>query len=123
MSKVILVTGANTGIGFELVRLLAEKGHTVYLGARNEQAGKVAVCVYDFKACFLDFLMNLFFRDQLHAEGFPSVKFVRLDVTEAATIQAAKETLEKAEEKLDVLVNNAGTVSSSSSPPPKKKCI
>jgi NAD(P)-dependent dehydrogenase (short-subunit alcohol dehydrogenase family) len=45
MSKVILVTGANAGIGFELVRLLAEKGHTVYLGARNEHAGKDAVCV------------------------------------------------------------------------------
>ena len=45
MSKVILVTGANTGIGFELVRLLAEKGHTVYLSARNEHAGKEAVCV------------------------------------------------------------------------------
>ena len=45
MSKVILVTGSNTGIGFELVRLLAEKGHTVYLAARNERAGKVAVCV------------------------------------------------------------------------------
>jgi NAD(P)-dependent dehydrogenase (short-subunit alcohol dehydrogenase family) len=45
MSKTILVTGANTGIGFALVRLLAEKGHTVYLGARNERAGKEAVCV------------------------------------------------------------------------------
>ena len=45
MSKVILVTGANTGIGLALVRLLAEKNHTVYLGARNESAGKEAVCV------------------------------------------------------------------------------
>lgn len=48
MSKVILVTGSNTGIGFELVRLLAEKGHTVYLAARNESAGIKAVCVYNF---------------------------------------------------------------------------
>ncbi|KAF8177042.1 hypothetical protein BJ912DRAFT_1146710 [Pholiota molesta] len=40
MSKIILVTGANAGIGFELTRLLAEKGHTVYLGARREASGK-----------------------------------------------------------------------------------
>jgi NADP-dependent 3-hydroxy acid dehydrogenase YdfG len=45
---------------------------------------------------------------------------VRLDVTDAATINAAKETIEKAEEKLDVLVNNAG-MSSVYLPPPKKK--
>jgi len=42
MSKVILVTGSNTGIGFELARLLAEKGATVYIGARNEAAGRQA---------------------------------------------------------------------------------
>lgn len=63
MSRVILVTGqstfhctkhandfipmlgANAGIGFELVKLLAEKNHIVYLGARNEKAGKEAECV------------------------------------------------------------------------------
>lgn len=45
---------------------------------------------------------------QLHADGLTSVKFVCLDVTDAASIQAANETIEKAEEKLDVLVNNAG---------------
>ena len=33
------------------------------------------------------------------------------DVTDIASIQAAKETIEKAEGKLDVLVNNAGTSS------------
>jgi len=89
MSKVILVTGGNAGIGFELVRLLAEKGHTVYLGARNESAGKEA-------------------QAKLHADGFNNVKFVRIDVTDLATIKAAKETIDQAEGKLDVLVNNAG---------------
>ena len=48
------------------------------------------------------------YRDQLHADGLKTVKFVRLDVTDAATIHAAKETIEKDEGKLDVLVNNAG---------------
>lgn len=42
-SRVILVTGSNTGIGYDLVKLLAEKGHTVYLAARKEAAGKEAV--------------------------------------------------------------------------------
>jgi NAD(P)-dependent dehydrogenase (short-subunit alcohol dehydrogenase family) len=42
---VIHILGANTGIGFELVKLLAEKNHIVYLGARNETAGKEAECV------------------------------------------------------------------------------
>ncbi|PPQ99277.1 hypothetical protein CVT24_009277 [Panaeolus cyanescens] len=89
MSKVILVTGANTGIGFELVRLLAAQGHTVYLGARNPDAGATAQTT----------LVN---------EGLTNVKFVLIDLNDIATIEAAKETIEKEEGKLDVLVNNAG---------------
>jgi len=88
-SKVILVTGANAGIGYELVKLLGEKGHIVYLGARNEVSGKEAT-------------------EKLHSEGFKTVKFVQIDVTKLPTIQTARDTIEKAEGKLDVLVNNAG---------------
>lgn len=40
--RVILVTGSNDGIGYELVRLLAEKGHIVYLASRSEPSGKAA---------------------------------------------------------------------------------
>lgn len=43
--RVILVTGSNTGIGYELVRILAEKGHIVYLSARDIGKGKEAQCV------------------------------------------------------------------------------
>ncbi|KAF8177041.1 hypothetical protein BJ912DRAFT_986374 [Pholiota molesta] len=89
MSKIILVTGANAGIGFELTRLLAEKGHTVYLGARREASGKEAA-------------------EKLHQEGFKTVKPIVIDVTKLDTIKAAKETIESAEGHLDVLVNNAG---------------
>jgi short-subunit dehydrogenase len=38
----VIGTGANTGIGYELVSLLAQKGHKVYLGARNPTAGREA---------------------------------------------------------------------------------
>ncbi|KAG5724304.1 Salutaridine reductase [Termitomyces sp. T112] len=89
MSKVILVTGSNAGIGFELVRLLAQKGHIVYLASRNEASGQKA-------------------QAQLKEEGI-IVKLVQLDVTDIKSIVAAKDTIDKAEGKLDVLVNNAGT--------------
>jgi len=88
MSKVILVTGGNAGIGYELVRLLAQKGHRVYLAARNETAGQEAV-------------------SNLRKENL-DVRFVLLDVTNIDTTKAAKAVVEKNEGKLDVLVNNAG---------------
>ncbi|KAF8073572.1 hypothetical protein FPV67DRAFT_753723 [Lyophyllum atratum] len=88
MSKVILVTGSNAGIGFELVRLLAQKDHTVYLASRNEVSGQKA-------------------QAQLKAEDL-DVKLVQLDVTDLKSVAAAKDVIEKAEGRLDVLVNNAG---------------
>lgn len=38
------------------------------------------------------------------------MKSVRLDITDLATIAAAKDIIEKEDGKLDVLVNNAGTL-------------
>ncbi|KAF9049283.1 NAD(P)-binding protein [Hymenopellis radicata] len=85
--RVILVTGSNTGIGFEIVRSLAEKGHIVYLSARNNEAGLGA-------------------QDQLANAGL-HVKFVQLDVTDPSSIAAAKDVIEQAEGRLDSLVHNA----------------
>ncbi|WP_367019706.1 SDR family NAD(P)-dependent oxidoreductase [Staphylococcus capitis] len=39
MSKKVLITGANKGIGFETARQLGEQGWYILLGARNEQRG------------------------------------------------------------------------------------
>lgn len=47
-------------------------------------------------------------REQLINEGLKTVKDVQIDVTQVSSIQAAKEKIEQAEGRLDVLVNNAG---------------
>ncbi|MDR7275491.1 SDR family NAD(P)-dependent oxidoreductase [Catenuloplanes atrovinosus] len=80
---ITLITGANKGIGFETARLLVARGHRVYLGARDVERGEKAAA-------------------ELGA------RFVRLDVTDDASVSAALATVDAAEGRLDVLVNNAG---------------
>lgn len=82
---VALVTGANKGIGKEIARELAARGLTVLLGARDEERGRAAA------------------REL-------GVRFVRLDVTDQAGVDAAVKDIEDAYGGLGVLVNNAGVV-------------
>jgi NAD(P)-dependent dehydrogenase (short-subunit alcohol dehydrogenase family) len=85
--KVALVTGANKSIGFETARQLAQQGFTVLLGARNEERGRAAEA-------------------ELRAEEL-DVRFIPLDVDDAATHEQARQFIEAEFGKLDVLVNNA----------------
>jgi NAD(P)-dependent dehydrogenase (short-subunit alcohol dehydrogenase family) len=87
-TKVALVTGANKGIGYEIARGLAARGSTVLLGARDASRRDAAV-------------------GRLADEGL-EVTGIELDVTDAATIEAAAKTVEERYGRLDVLVNNAG---------------
>lgn len=87
--KSALITGANKGIGLETARQLAQKGLFVYLGSRNLEKGQDMV-----KA--------------LHEQGFQYIKAIEIDVTKPDTILAARNTIEKEQGKLDVLINNAG---------------
>src|SRR3954467_11379335 len=86
-AKTALVTGANKGIGFEIVRELARMDFRVFLGARNVKAGRAAA-------------------EKLSAAG--EVVFVEIDVSDAGSIQRAAEELANQADHLDVLINNAG---------------
>ncbi|MGH3168588.1 MAG: SDR family NAD(P)-dependent oxidoreductase [Trebonia sp.] len=77
-----LITGANKGLGYETARQLLAAGHTVYVGARDPERGRLAA-------------------ERLGA------RFVQLDVTDDASVAAAAKTIE-AGGGLDVLINNAG---------------
>jgi NAD(P)-dependent dehydrogenase (short-subunit alcohol dehydrogenase family) len=83
--RIAFVTGANKGIGFEVARQLTSKGFRVFIGVRNEKAGRAAA-------------------QKLGA------KFLKIDVSDQGSIQEAAKELAKAVDHLDVLVNNAGII-------------
>ncbi len=78
-----LITGANKGLGREAARRLLADGHDVWLGARDQARGRAA------------------------AEALGG-RFVRLDVTDDESIDAAARQIAAESGGLDVLVNNAG---------------
>ena len=80
--KVILITGASSGIGFDSARTLAKQGHRVYAAARRTE------------------LM-----EPLKAYG---VKVFGMDVTDEESMKQGVETVIQAEGRIDVLINNAG---------------
>jgi NAD(P)-dependent dehydrogenase (short-subunit alcohol dehydrogenase family) len=82
-----LVTGANRGIGREVARQLAGRGHHVLVGGRNVAEAKAAA-------------------DVITAEGGAAVE-VELDVVSAESVRAAATTIAADVGRLDVLVNNA----------------
>lgn len=87
---VALVTGANKGLGKETVRQLVARGATVVLGSRDARRGETAA-------------------RELGATGAGPIP-VRLDVTDARNAQEVADWLDTEFGRLDVLVNNAGTV-------------
>jgi NAD(P)-dependent dehydrogenase (short-subunit alcohol dehydrogenase family) len=75
---VILITGISSGFGRAMAQQLSADGHTVYGTVRRD------------------------------VEQLPGVHYLRADVRDTATVQAAVEAVLKAEGRIDVLINNAG---------------
>ena len=86
--KIALVTGANKGIGLEIVQQLAKAGFRVLLTARDRQRGEEA-------------------SRKLQQDGL-RVEFLQLDVTDETSIDRLAKELVSQIDHLDVLVNNAG---------------
>lgn len=93
-SQVVLITGANTGIGFQIVRALCNSSHAydVIVGGRSTDKVKDAI--------------------RAAQKEFPETKStlspIQVDIESDESITKAFEEVKTKFGKLDILVNNAG---------------
>jgi NAD(P)-dependent dehydrogenase (short-subunit alcohol dehydrogenase family) len=90
--RTAVITGANTGLGFQTAKLFAEQGATVILACRN--AGKAATAAARITA----------------SVPHSTVRTLQLDLASLASIRRAAEQLRADYPRLDLLINNAGGV-------------
>jgi NAD(P)-dependent dehydrogenase (short-subunit alcohol dehydrogenase family) len=90
--RTAVVTGANTGLGYETATALAAKGAHVVLAVRNIEKGKAAA--------------------DLIARAHPgaSVAIQELDLTSLGSVRTAADQLRANHDSIDLLINNAGVM-------------
>jgi NAD(P)-dependent dehydrogenase (short-subunit alcohol dehydrogenase family) len=90
--RTAVITGANTGLGYETARALAAKGAHVVLAVRNLDKGKAAA--------------------DLIGRRYPGadVSVQELDLTSLASVRAAADELRARHDRIDLLINNAGVM-------------
>ena len=88
--RTVLVTGATSGIGLETARALGRLGALVLVGARNEARGRSVV-------------------ETITGDG-GQADLVTIDLASFASVRRAADWVSARSSRLDVLVNNAGTV-------------
>jgi NAD(P)-dependent dehydrogenase (short-subunit alcohol dehydrogenase family) len=96
--KTAIVTGSNTGIGYETALDLYKKGAKVYVACRNQEKALNAI-------------------DRMKADGGTGeLVYEQLDLASLRSVKAFADNVIKAESRLDLLINNAGIMI----PPPSK---
>ena len=90
--RVAVITGANTGLGYETAAALADHGARVVLAVRNLDKGKDAAARITAQSPHAD------------------VALQELDLTSLESVRAAAEQLRSAHDRIDLLINNAGVM-------------
>jgi len=97
--RVVLVTGANSGLGLETARSLAVKGATVVMACRSPRKAQEARA---------QLLAELAHHQQDGPQG--ALDVLSLDLADLASVRVAAATLAERYGRLDLLINNAGVM-------------
>ena len=89
MNKTVLVTGANKGIGFGIIKHLGLSGWKVIVGARNQERAEKAI-------------------NELKSLNIDVLGWVNIELSNLASIELAAEEIANKYPNLSLLVNNAG---------------
>lgn len=90
--RMAIVTGANSGIGYETARALAHAGARVFMACRSEQKGKVAA------------------QQILVEKPRGNVEVMILDLADLASVRSFADAFRGRYKRLDLLINNAGVM-------------
>lgn len=90
--KTILITGANSGLGFEAAKQLAKQGHEIILLCRNKEKGEIAVSE-----------IKSYSNNQ-------NIHLYTANLASQKSIETVAQQIKKDISKLDVLLNNTGGV-------------
>ena len=92
MRRIAIVTGANSGIGYETALVLAQEGMEVVLACRNEERATKAI------------------EKMHHVQSDLKLKFIPLDLNSKRQIDAFVKAFKAQYDHVDVLINNAGVL-------------
>ena len=90
--RVAVITGANTGLGYETALALAAHGAQVVLAVRNLDKGKDAAARITAASPHADVVLQ------------------ELDLTSLESVRAAARQLRSDHDRIDLLINNAGVM-------------
>lgn len=90
MGKIVVITGANSGVGFATTEALARKGAKVVMAVRNLEKGKEA--------------KNEILKETPKAQ----LDLIKLDLADLNSVEKFSSEFHQSYNQLDVLINNAG---------------
>jgi NAD(P)-dependent dehydrogenase (short-subunit alcohol dehydrogenase family) len=102
--RTAVITGGNTGIGFETARVLAERGASVVLACRDPAKAKAAA------ARIADGARRAGDGGPDASTARPGISTIRLDLASLASVREAADELRDRYAGIDLLINNAGVM-------------